>query len=68
MSPALSPRPAYATVKRVAFELSCHTDTVTRLLRRGEISGMGDGRFLRISTVSVDNYIARHNVVPTTSH
>lgn len=43
----------YVTVKDVARELSCHRETILRLLRLGRIPGVKIGRYWRLDRRAV---------------
>ena len=45
--------PNFLTVPQTAHELHCHPDTVTALVRRGELTAVRLGRAVRIVTESI---------------
>jgi excisionase family DNA binding protein len=56
----LDDTPLQVKITRAAAALDCSERTVTRLLERGELRGVGRGRLRRVEWASILEYIARH--------
>jgi excisionase family DNA binding protein len=48
------------SIAEVAQRLTCSAGFVRRLIQRGKLKAIKDGRFVRIQPEAVDDYLARH--------
>jgi len=54
-----TPPPDLVSTTEVARTLACSRPTVRKLLEEGKLSGIRDGRLIRVSRSSVDTYLAQ---------
>jgi excisionase family DNA binding protein len=52
--------PLQVRISRAAQLLDCSTKTVDRLIKAGELVGVGRGKLRRVEYASIIAYIARH--------